>query len=237
MKKAILLTTVMAAALMGCEQANDAVDKASSTVTDAAKDAVSAVEETSADVLDAAKETANGAVEGAKDVGSNIVDSAKDATSSAVESTKEAGASMLDGAKDMTSKAVDSTKEMGADALSGAKDMTAGVVDGTKEKVAGATAAVAGLAAASSQKASGADLAKGEEIYSATCKLCHDTGMMDAPKLGDAGDWGARMAQGMDAINANAINGIRGMPAKGGKASLTDDEVKAAVAYMLSKSH
>ena len=247
MKRSILLTTVLAAALMGCEQADEAIDKAGSTVTDTAKETVSLVEEKSGEVLDAAKEATNDAVDGVKDAAVN-----------AVESTREAGAGMIDGAKDITSAAVDkttsmvndatdtaksvvadtvdSTKEMGENALSGAKDAVANATEATKEKVAGATAAVAGLAAVPN-KASGADLAKGEEVYSTACKLCHDSGMMGAPKLGKADDWGSRMAQGMDTLNTNAIKGIRGMPAKGGKASLSDDEVKAAVAYMLSKSH
>jgi cytochrome c5 len=80
----------------------------------------------------------------------------------------------------------------------------------------------------------------GEGVYKKTCNLCHSSGVGGAPKVGDAADWGARAAKGTDKLYANAIAGFTGdkgmMPAKGGNAALTDDEVKAAVDFMLSKS-
>jgi cytochrome c5 len=58
--------------------------------------------------------------------------------------------------------------------------------------------------------------------------------------MGDAADWAPRIAQGMDTLYNNAINGFTGkgglMPPKGGFANLSDPEVKAAVDYMVSKS-
>ena len=76
----------------------------------------------------------------------------------------------------------------------------------------------------------------GEKITQANCAMCHASGLMNAPKIGDAGQWGPRIAQGKDMLVSNAINGIRTMPAKGGNASLSDEEVAAAVVYMANLS-
>ncbi len=82
--------------------------------------------------------------------------------------------------------------------------------------------------------------ADGEAVYKKACKSCHASGMMGAPKVGDAADWSARTAQGMETLEKHAIKGFKGkkgfMPPKGGKGSLSDDEVKAAVAYMVDNS-
>ena len=71
--------------------------------------------------------------------------------------------------------------------------------------------------------------------YQAKCFACHGTGAAGAPKLGDKAAWTSRIAQG-DAIYTNAIKGKGAMPAKGGHASLSDDDVKSIVDYMISKS-
>lgn len=79
-------------------------------------------------------------------------------------------------------------------------------------------------------------LQTGEGVYKAVCATCHDGGLAGAPKTGDAGGWSARIAQGYDKLVANAINGIRGMPAKGGNPDLDDVEVARAVVFMANKA-
>lgn len=76
----------------------------------------------------------------------------------------------------------------------------------------------------------------GEEIYNKACTTCHNTGAAGAPKLGDAAAWEPRVAQGMDTLYANAINGIRGMPPRGLCMDCTDEEIKATVDYILENS-
>ncbi|HHH48699.1 MAG TPA: cytochrome c5 family protein [Gammaproteobacteria bacterium] len=79
----------------------------------------------------------------------------------------------------------------------------------------------------------------GEEVYKKTCKMCHDRGMAGAPKTGDAAAWKDRIAQGMDTLYTHSIKGFKGkgmMPPRGGNSKLSDDEVKAAVDYMVEKS-
>ena len=78
--------------------------------------------------------------------------------------------------------------------------------------------------------------ADGKGTYTASCAACHATGAAGAPKFGDKGAWKARIAQGDATLFDHAINGFKGMPAKGGNASLSDDAVKAAVKYMVDGS-
>jgi len=80
------------------------------------------------------------------------------------------------------------------------------------------------------------DLAQGKAIYDKACKLCHDMGVAGAPKLGDQAAWGERLGQGMDTLFDHAINGLNAMPPRGGNASLSDEEVKSAVAYMVEQA-
>jgi len=75
----------------------------------------------------------------------------------------------------------------------------------------------------------------GPQIYNDACIACHGTGVGGAPVVGDAAAWEARIAQGTDALNDHAINGIGVMPPKGGRLDLSDQEVIDAVAYMLGE--
>ena len=80
----------------------------------------------------------------------------------------------------------------------------------------------------------------GKSMYNKTCALCHAAGVAGAPMPGNKDDWGPRIAQGKDMLYQHAIEGYTGqkgmMPPRGGNAALSDDEVKAAVDYMVSKS-
>ncbi|ABL66451.1 c-type cytochrome [Chlorobium phaeobacteroides] len=83
-------------------------------------------------------------------------------------------------------------------------------------------------------------LAAGKTAYDASCAACHDAGMMGAPKPGDKAAWAERIPQGIDVMTKKSIDGFTGkagmMPAKGGNASLTDEEVASAVTYMVELS-
>ena len=79
----------------------------------------------------------------------------------------------------------------------------------------------------------------GEKLFGSVCTTCHTAGLMGAPKLADKAAWAPRIAQGKDTLYKHAISGYQGksgvMPAKGGSQA-SDDEVKAAVDYMVSKA-
>ena len=84
-----------------------------------------------------------------------------------------------------------------------------------------------------------AKAADGKATYDKACMACHAAGVAGAPKLGDKADWGPRIAQGNDTLYTHAIKGFQGkagmMPPKGGNMSLKDEDVKAAVDYMVSQ--
>ena len=113
-----------------------------------------------------------------------------------------------------------------------------------KEAVAGAdnTALAikpdAGSAGAAGSASGGPAAPKdGGETFTQVCSACHGAGIAGAPKAGDKAAWGPRIAKGKDVLYDHAIKGFQGstgvMPAKGGRADLSDDLVKAAVDHMV----
>ncbi len=76
----------------------------------------------------------------------------------------------------------------------------------------------------------------GKEVVEATCIACHGTGENGAPKIGDAKAWNKRAAKGLSGLTQNALKGIRKMPPHGANMTLTDFEIKRAVAYMVNQS-
>ena len=91
------------------------------------------------------------------------------------------------------------------------------------------TAAAAGEEVASGPRS-------GEEVYNASCGACHASGAAGAPKTGDAGAWAPRIAQGEATLVKHAIEGLNAMPPKGMCMTCSDDEIKAAVEYMVNES-
>lgn len=80
----------------------------------------------------------------------------------------------------------------------------------------------------------------GKAIYESTCYACHGLGVAGAPKFGDAAAWAPHLAKGMAVLKDHALHGFTGengiMPAKGGRADLSDEQVLAALDYMLEHS-
>lgn len=91
---------------------------------------------------------------------------------------------------------------------------------------------VAGAPAPSAQATGPVDIGKSK--YETFCKVCHAAGVAGAPKFKSA-EWKPRMSAGMNSLLAVAIKGKGGMPPKGTCMSCTDDELKAAIQYMLPK--
>lgn len=92
-----------------------------------------------------------------------------------------------------------------------------------------------GKAADEGEEAAAAD-GVGKETYTKACNACHGTGAAGAPVLGNQAQWENRIAKGMETLYDHSINGFNAMPAKGGWANLSNEEVKAAVDYMVAES-
>lgn len=76
----------------------------------------------------------------------------------------------------------------------------------------------------------------GEQVVTAVCGACHNAGVAGAPKLGDNAGWAARLGLGLDGLTKSVIAGKGAMPARGGGAELSDEEIARAVAFMANKS-
>ena len=74
----------------------------------------------------------------------------------------------------------------------------------------------------------------GKQVVDAQCAKCHQEGKNGAPKIGDRDAWSQRLKQGIDNTVRSAIRGHGGMPARGDKADLTDNEIRRAILYMFN---
>ena len=73
----------------------------------------------------------------------------------------------------------------------------------------------------------------GEQVYNTYCTACHGAGVLGAPKTGSA-DWTARIdAKGLETVYANGVNGIGAMPPKGTCGDCSDEEIHAAIDFMV----
>ncbi len=73
----------------------------------------------------------------------------------------------------------------------------------------------------------------GEEVYNGLCMTCHAAGVADAPITG-SDQMAQRLSEkGLDTLVTNAINGLNVMPPRGGNPALTDEQIRAAIEFML----
>ena len=101
--------------------------------------------------------------------------------------------------------------------------------------VAGESAPEPAMVVAAMQSAP-AEPRSGETVYQKSCMSCHNTGAAGAPKLGDAAAWAPRVAAGKDTLWTNAVKGLNAMPPKGLCMDCSDDELMAAIDYILINS-
>ncbi|MBA4740631.1 MAG: cytochrome c5 family protein [Burkholderiales bacterium] len=74
----------------------------------------------------------------------------------------------------------------------------------------------------------------GESLYNTVCQACHAAGIAGAPKTGDQSVWSARLDLGNNVLYQSVIKGKNLMPARGGATNASDDDIRAAVDFMLS---
>ena len=75
-----------------------------------------------------------------------------------------------------------------------------------------------------------------ESVYNTFCQVCHAKGVNNAPTFADSKLWAPRIAKGKDVLYQSAINGFNNgaMPARGTCVDCSDDDIKAAVDYLVS---
>ena len=125
-----------------------------------------------------------------------------------------------------------------AAASAGAQPAAAPAVEANVAAAIAPANAGAAKGAPDASTAAGGDDA-GKKLYNTVCMACHAAGVAGAPKFGDKAAWAPRIAAGLDTLFQHAIKGYQGkagvMPPKGGS-SASDDDVKAAVRFMVDAS-
>lgn len=100
----------------------------------------------------------------------------------------------------------------------------------------GRSALTATLAIAGALFAAAATAADGKMIYRQVCAACHATGVAGAPRLGNPADWAQRLVAGRATLMVSVLKGKGQMPPKGGNVSLSDEDARAALDYMLGQA-
>lgn len=95
-------------------------------------------------------------------------------------------------------------------------------------------------AAAAARPQPGETTLTGEQVFNQVCYACHaPPGAGGAPVVGDAEAWDPRIVKGLETLDQHALNGFQGgegyMPPKGGRVDLSDEEIVAAVKYMVDQ--
>lgn len=105
-----------------------------------------------------------------------------------------------------------------------------GVHQGADGQAALAAAAAEAQATAAPAESGPVD---GEQVYNTVCMACHAAGVAGAPKPGSE-ELTKRFAdEGIDGMLHNAINGLNVMPPRGGRPDLSDEQIQAAIEFML----
>lgn len=107
---------------------------------------------------------------------------------------------------------------------------------GDPNKIVAASATEPVQVAAAQPPAASAEAKSGDAVYNGVCVACHAAGVAGAPKLDDKAAWESRVAQGMDGLVSSVLNGKNAMPPKGGNPSLSEQEIRNAVEYMLKQA-
>ncbi|MBA2649768.1 MAG: c-type cytochrome [Legionella sp.] len=80
-------------------------------------------------------------------------------------------------------------------------------------------------------------ITRGRQIYLRACVICHQSGQMTAPALGDSPNWYMRLrSSGLTGLYRHTIHGFNSMPVKGACVTCSDNDIISAVDYMLNTS-
>lgn len=80
------------------------------------------------------------------------------------------------------------------------------------------------------------NLENGKSIVEQNCQGCHNTGLLNSPKIGDEKEWAKRFKQGYKTLVDHAVKGFNSMPAKGGRMDLKNSDIGDAVTVLLKSA-
>jgi cytochrome c5 len=153
-------------------------------------------------------------------------------TSKSVEQAEKAVEQVKQKATEVAEQAEEKAKQVQQQAVQKVdevKEQAAEQVDKVEQQVSAMANKVTGAT-------SGTTASNGEGIYAKSCASCHKMGIIGAPKTGDQAAWKPLISSGISELTQAVINGKGAMPARGGNSSLSDDEIRAAVEYMVEQS-
>ena len=73
----------------------------------------------------------------------------------------------------------------------------------------------------------------GAQLYEKQCKVCHENGLLEAPKFGDKAAWAPHLAKDIETLRMHSAKGFNKMPAQA-VGDVTEAQVHAAVDYMVA---
>ncbi len=76
----------------------------------------------------------------------------------------------------------------------------------------------------------------GAKVYDEVCDKCHKMGVDGAPELGDPEAWEPRIAKGEEVLMRHVTEGFNKMPPRGRCEFCTDEQLRAAMRFMIDNS-
>ncbi len=143
------------------------------------------------------------------------------------------GEDITPGMKANVAQRISPVSDVYTDAASSAAPVEAPVTPAVVPAPAEAPASTESAPAPAEVQAATAPAVDGEKVYNGLCVGCHAAGVAGAPIAGSE-QMGQRLSEkGIDTLVKHAIEGFNVMPPRGGNPGLTDEQIRAAIEFML----
>ena len=109
-------------------------------------------------------------------------------------------------------------------------------IEASKQRMSPPSQLVVSGVAPTGPDGAGPVMEPGQKVYQKFCQVCHAAGIAGAPKTGNNAQWMQRYKDGWSVLMQRAINGYKGMPAKGHCTKCSEAQIHEAIEYMLERS-